>query len=367
MSTPEQISDPATVTPKTVTPRRAAALVGLFLFSLLAVAALLRALAPAPPVPTMTVKLDHLAEHRGDYNLLFFGSSRVHHHISPRLFDRITKRLGHPTRSFNVGVPALRVFDLLALLDEAFALELRGVEWVVVDSASLIAQIAEHNVETSREIFWHTPRGTWWALRSLHCCVNASLSYRLKLASMHLHSFALRQFNIGYLADHLEPKENARHTLGPDGDGFLPFEVLEPDDHGPPGSRRRKFFDRLEGYQRSVRRMRRRPGPEARIEPFEIDLLRRVRARIEATGARAVFVVPPGDRRRDEMHAALREGVIDDLLAFDDSRAYPELFTIENRNDQGHMNKNGAERFTRLLARRFVDEIASSREEAIER
>jgi hypothetical protein len=42
-------------------------------------------------------------------------------------------------------------------------------------------------------------------------------------------------------------------------------------------------------------------------------------------------------------------------MAFNDPRAYPNLYRTDARRDGQHLTKSGAEEFTRIVAANFVD------------
>lgn len=68
-----------------------------------------RALAPEPDFGVLNPKLRHLEQHAGAYDTIFVGSSRIHFHVDPEVFDAEMARLGCASRSFNMGVHALNV------------------------------------------------------------------------------------------------------------------------------------------------------------------------------------------------------------------------------------------------------------------
>ena len=62
---------------------------------------------PFPDVPGIRQKLDWLARHGDDFDVVFLGSSRVEQQIIPEEFDHAAASLGHPVRSFNAGMAAM--------------------------------------------------------------------------------------------------------------------------------------------------------------------------------------------------------------------------------------------------------------------
>ena len=80
-----------------------------------------------------------------------------------------------------------------------------------------------------------------------------------------------------------------------------------------------------------------------------------MRSAHEAMGAEPVFILSPAMKPRCEVHQAYREGLLPNLIAIDDARTHPRLYKVENRFDAEHLNRTGAEIYTRLLADRFAE------------
>ncbi|MHC4384587.1 MAG: hypothetical protein ACYS0J_17355, partial [Planctomycetota bacterium] len=90
-----------------VSPAAAVIHVVLFLIAFVGTCHLLGAMLPQSPHSTVSLKLDHFAEHKDEYDTIFLGSSHVYRGIDPEAFDRETAALGFPTRSFNFGAAGM--------------------------------------------------------------------------------------------------------------------------------------------------------------------------------------------------------------------------------------------------------------------
>ena len=113
-----------------------------------------------------------------------------------------------------------------------------------------------------------------------------------------------------------------------------------------------------EKYEREYAERLAKPAGKDRGEPICQVALERSLAAIASTGARPMLLVPPTTNARNFFPAPEREPQLA-ILDFTDVRQYPELFVPEHRMDVGHLNTVGAEIFTEILARRFV-ELAQS-------
>jgi hypothetical protein len=119
--------------------------------------------------------------------------------------------------------------------------------------------------------------------------------------------------------------------------------------------RRDDFLDHLPHYRRLLRQQ-----PKLFEEPdcmtaYHLEMLGRLESAVRALGAEPIFILSPATKPRCEVHEAHRQGLLPNLLAIDDARKYPRVYQIENRFDAEHLNRAGAEIYTRLLADRFAE------------
>jgi hypothetical protein len=149
------------------------------------------------------------------------------------------------------------------------------------------------------------------------------------------------------------PSDRSRGP-GPDGDGWVPFDGAT----GEVGEKRRKdFLDHLPRYRRSIRRQSEiRDDPDC-MTSYHVDMLRRLESRARSLGAEPIFILSPATRPRCEVHEAYRQGLLPTLFPFDDASRFPRLYKVENRFDAEHVNRHGAEIYTRLLADRFAEHL----------
>lgn len=106
--------------------RRAARVVVLFSTCLVVVLVLLRVVFPPDPDviwhPTLTAKLDHIAETDTHYDVVFVGDSRAFRAIDPMIVEGRLESLGCPASVYNFGAVAMTKFeydDVMAALEAA--------------------------------------------------------------------------------------------------------------------------------------------------------------------------------------------------------------------------------------------------------
>jgi hypothetical protein len=90
------------------------------------------------------------------------------------------------------------------------------------------------------------------------------------------------------------------------------------------------------------------------VDPSQRPPLRRRLALLEAHGLEPLHVVMATDEVEDQPYLLAREADLE-LWAFCDPERYPELYAVDHRYDDDHLDRDGARLLTRLLAQRFAD------------
>jgi len=78
-------------------------------------------------------KFQWFDEHRDDFEIVFVGSSRIAHGISPKLFDETAGEHGHQWRSFNLGRDKMKQDECLALARHEAALRPRKLQYLFLE------------------------------------------------------------------------------------------------------------------------------------------------------------------------------------------------------------------------------------------
>lgn len=338
---------------------RAGAALGVALFaaSFALGVALIGRWVPPPSEPLIEAKLAQLEAHLDEYDTLFFGSSRVFRGIIPRVFDREMAVRGHPTRSYNMGLVALRPHEGNRLLRRVLSLRPPRLRFAFVDLMEWDPRIEPANRFSRRAIAWHDWTETRSALRSTWLS-DLSPAAKLDLLSTHLLHWAALRLRVGRVA--------AEARAGPPaGDeallrsiertrGFVPFF---PRDYeaGMTAVNRREFEASLDGYREAVAGLARANADRVSLEGWNVAATRAQVARIREAGVVPIHVLPPVGEPTPRPYRIAEAGLVPVLLAFGDPGRYPELFEEESRFDARHLNGRGAKLFSLVLAERFAD------------
>ena len=351
----------------TIRTGRAALHLALFCSSFSLTALVLRPVLPAGDTRTarMEIKLERLRGEIEEVDTLFLGSSRAFRGFVPELFDRLAAEGGHPTRSFNLGVPGSRSVELLRLLGRLNELDAPRLRWVFLDPEGFEVLFEERNYLSRAVVDWHDLETTRLVVGYLRRTKGRGPVADRKVR-MHAAACAYNLSNVGRALRWIDGLLGAAPTadellrsIGPEGDGYVPQGRLDARGHaqGAP-SNARGFRTKLADYEERVEDLatnRARPGAPA---PEAIELFRRLEQHIEAMGATAIFVTQPGLYLQHDLIGAAQAGELGRLLRYDDPRLVPELYDVEVRWDANHLNPEGARRFTERLAADFLALVA---------
>ncbi|MEL6552313.1 MAG: hypothetical protein AAFQ63_02440 [Cyanobacteria bacterium J06621_11] len=336
---------------------------GLVAFVAFVVAALLlNQIIPSPKVPSNVVfigpKYDYYQAHKDDYDVLFFGSSRVYNHIVPDIFDASARTAGVAVNSYNFGIPAMRALDTTVLIDDVLSDPPENLKWVFVETILDKGYEPIPNARTHRSMYWHTWENTGLAARYI---LTSDQSWPSKTALLvsHLLPALYRQMNVGRLFSQVLPsefsereKEVAEEFTA--NEGYFPLTREDSPD-------RQAFLNDLQGYEALVDDL-----SETVAQPIasEVELARNKRMLllkmervIRAAGAEPIFIEPPSLEPSRDFQIALQNGNIDTLLAYKDPARFPQLYQPDQRYDADHLTKLAAREFSQLLAEDFVQTL----------
>ena len=321
-------------------------------------------------------------EQAGEIDIVFIGSSRVQAGVDVQAMEDEWQKSGAELRAFNFGVPGMRTLEQGHVLRQVLALRTERLRWVVLEALPIGITIRKstdysRRVEaiSARSISWHTTQVTRRALAAIWR-FSLPWSERIDLARHHLGLWARHVSNLGLLSERLFESTSAREQRASGKEE--PCRAAEPDapavedpGFGPvlgatePGATqkeraRAKVLRRwneqsAEQYQQRAARI---PAEnELPVDLAELDLevvAERVRE-ARAAGVELIFMTLPCEVGSPEVLRLHEAGLLGPLLHFNDPERYPELFAQPMREGLGHLNAPGAQAFSRLFAREFLE------------
>ena len=89
------------------------------------------------------------------------------------------------------------------------------------------------------------------------------------------------------------------------------------------------------------------------LSPYAVEAYRQCAQEVRSIGAAPIFLITPSTTQINM--AAESTGPPGVVMAFNNPRAYPNLYHSSVRRDGQHLTKSGAEEFTRIVAANFVE------------
>lgn len=311
----------------------------------------------------MQVKLQHFAEHRDEYDLVFIGSSRIYRGFVPSLMEERLREAGEPLRAFNFGLLGLCTPGAELVVARIAELEPERLRWVLIDPESLDYMLHARNPRARRVIEWHDASTTLTICGMILASEELPFAERRELIGKHLLSFVYNATHLGkvspWLADQFGlgvPRSQIDEFLGERNDGYRAYHgIFEPKNKQE--RRKRELVTRT--WKNRVRALAQKDIDEEPLSPTALDLYRRLRAATEAAGAQLVLVTAPSLDPRDDVVRAARQLDIP-ILRYDRPQEHPELYRRQHRYSGEHLNDDGARAFTEALTADFAELLRST-------
>ena len=314
-----------------------------------------------PNLPFISSKYEYFIKHKDEYDTIFIGSSRICNQVVPDVFDNVMKSLGKSTNSFNFGIPAMRALPSYFLLKEILAEPPENLKWVFIeiDLDSVYEPI--ENVRTTRSIYWHNFNNTLFVLKYIFNSNQDSLIKKILTSISHLIPYLYNQINVGRMFDQVilqtssHNQEKLVESFFIKNDGYYPLDLIQKDPN------RQKFLQHLDTYnleKSKLAHLKQEEYSQTKLpSKNKLSLLSLIIKQVEAVNAKPVFILPPRLENKQKLQQAYQQGYIPLLLSFNDPIKFPELYQVNLRHDKNHLNHEGSEHLTRLIAKAFVNKL----------
>jgi hypothetical protein len=324
--------------------------VGIAVLAFILACAGLNALLPFPEIDVVSAELRFFQEHRDEFDTIFVGSSRIHHQISPAIFDGIMRDAGHPTRTFNFGINGMLPPESGYVLERLLSAKPRHLKWVFIELDELETRRIPKAEATRRALYWHDWKRTSLVLRRVldsddHADARDLFFFHSALFAKNFTNIG-RKIDLSWWSSHLGKKAAPPKTLGQGGDGYVPqIKTLSAAEAAV--------------YETSLERAV--AQTESRFVSVATEQACRQWAdEVRTIGATPIFLITP-TLGQTKLGFRPESGIGGAIMPFNDAGAYPQLYRNEVRFDADHLNGTGAEEFTRLVARHLSQLVEENR------
>jgi hypothetical protein len=329
----------------------------------LAAAALVRSVLPWPIEFGLQVKWDYFRQHKDEYDAVFLGTSRVFRGVdTPRLHEELAK-LGVPLTIFNFGIAGMRAFEEQYVLRHLLELEPQRLRWVFLEGGPWRPDFPfEELTYSSRSVFWHDTSETWTALDAAWR-MDVPWGEKLALLATHVDLWLWRLASYGQgriLVDKVFRSEKRREQYRESLEVIASqhgFQSADQHTRHEFMAGREELLANTEPYEQRIAAIDAESAAEPPLETVCLRGVRGERRLAQRHGVRLVYVVQPGYEGAPEHRLLHRLGEIETLVDFNSPSRWPQLFDLQNRYDEKHLNRRGAELFAPLLAAAIAEVV----------
>lgn len=322
-------------------------------------------LLPVPNVPIVRPKLAYFTAHQEEFSAVFIGSSHTVTGVLPQAFDAALQEKGITVHSYNLAFPGMVPPEEFWVIKHVLAEKPRALKWMFVEVVPSGIGMGGESWDSLRNLYWRDGNETALVLRRLwseaerqkkpkalwlplpkklakRVTVSPTLTRRLRFiqeALPHVGLFLRNELNFGLIASFTASSPETRGTLPVDLDtGYYSQKETEV----MPRDMANEYAARLAQLRAEG------PPPD---DPLTQNGFAGMLAEIRRHGITPVpFIAPSG--RKDHFRVAPPRG--EPVLAFNQPQKYPDLYDASRRRDIDHLNRAGAELFTRMLAEQFA-------------
>jgi hypothetical protein len=299
-------------------------------------------------------KIGHIKKSHDHVEILFLGSSRIRRGVIPALFDSLTtiksKREGI---SFNLGAPLATVGENLYLLrnfsknKEGLHLKTFVIEWV-----DYYLPFAD-NYRTERVRYWMDSESFIQQMKLLYASTGLISAikddrFTYLTSAFLLRSIGLRRVSSAWM-DTLKPDTSLNISRG--------YAKLF-NQHAPLINTQPQFpgnfvYDPLQAGRDRQNASRLHNTSKLTPRREDVELWQGLIRYYADRGIRILLLIPPGLVTGRQLVLA-RQLPAEHILDLSDPVLYPDLYDPEIYHDIAHFNHDGATRFTRRLAEKFL-------------
>ncbi len=322
------------------------------------------------PSDIIHLKTSYLLKHP-EFNTLFIGSSHTLCEANVSLFDSLTDST-LKTKSFNYGIQWLGATELLYFLDKLTNENTLHLKYVFIELTKI--KFANfQNINTTRVTHWYNPKDYF---NTISISLNSNSSLAFKAASIATHTISLTDHycNLGYLADVNDFEERDKSAqdsitkLGNSYTGFDAFTGVDTLGIDPKEINRSRIKQTLLFLKDTTGLTMRGKISALEFEKFEknpellnnfnavyLQKLLSVMDALKSKNIYPIFILTPRAERQqyEELLPLFAQLPKENKIQLCDSRKFPEFYLAAYSKDETHLNKRGADIFTKIIANEF--------------
>jgi hypothetical protein len=299
-------------------------------------------------------------EHKNIINAdyYFIGSSRTYRHIIPSIFDSLMALNGIQCHSFNLGSPAVFPPQSYYLLENAI------IENDISQGSTIFFELSESRIipndqiGSARASYWSNSRDLLYILNYANHC--ASDTTKFDYIKSHTSAYLQNLFSIAQFrglfdkTDILDLEENWINSHG--------YLSLDRELELTRNETIKKFLtDRNDELRRDTSILKQQLHKVMAIRSknsrsccdLEVDRMVELANRCKEKGIRLIFFLP-AIYLTDELYSLYQCLPKDIKIDTNNPNGIPEIYQFKYRYDKGHLNENGAIKYTHHMALQYI-------------
>jgi hypothetical protein len=300
-------------------------------------------------------KYKYFKKNQDKFNTVILGSSRLYRHLNPKILDGLLQE--YRISSFNLAAPSTFNPEVYYLYEKLLeTIETNSLKYAFIELGPL-SNIASKNLYTNRNYYWHN-------LKYLNFSINYILASNIK--PLKRKTILIKRYITSYFANTIFGfKELACNKsidnllfIGKNRDGFYSLNDEMIDRGG-----NNKFRKRITSFLKDPTIIKKRTLIANKAFALktnkkfinEVHLIKILNLIVKSKqkGIYLIFIIPPKMAHYNKLLALKTVLPNNHIIEIANPVKYPELYQASFSFDIGHLNKKGANVFTKHIADEF--------------
>ena len=318
--------------------------------------------------PWFKAKIEFLGNNSIDElpNTFFFGSSRVYRQIDPSIYDNTFSNLSeHPVRSFNLGAPATFCPQTYYLFENFIdTKEASNAKFIFMELMD-IDLINKDLLHQDRTIYWQNHSDFFFVLNSVYTNDNVSFIRKIGYTYRYGISVIENAFNVGFYCHIIVKKDlNREEYLGKNKNGYYPLQEelsFSTEQTIKENLMLRESSLTDDTISLAINRafsIQNFTAANIGVDQVHLERIRKLIQMSDNLDIELIFIISP--RTSSPGLVALYNSIDPQhKLELSNASVYPQLYLMENTFDIDHLNTQGSELYTKILARQVMTKFTS--------
>ncbi len=304
-------------------------------------------------------KHEYFTKNQDKYNAVILGSSRLYRHMNPKILDDILK--DYKTSTFNLAAPATTNPEVYYLYEKLLeTIPKNHLNYAFVELQTL-NKIKNKNLTSVRNYYFHNLESLSFSIK--YCLAsNRLFNRKIEMINKYILSYVYKILNpfSGY-KEITSNKSNAKGLyIGKNKDGFYSLDEQMSDIGGINHLTKRStsFLKNDSTFlEKKISRANKIFSRKNNVQFINETHLKKAKDLIEKSkqrGVHLIFIIPPDTSARKELIAIKEKLPSKHIIEIANPKKYPKLYQIEFTFDRGHLNKKGANLFTKYVANEIL-------------